>query len=84
MKNGAYLIHTLPDKMSYSLNVKLENKIFNYKILKKHNDVIVLIDSINGNREFPSIENLASFYKNYDAKSKGALVTNLTECHPPM
>ena len=84
LKSGMYVINSRSGIDQYLLSVTSNGSIINYKIAKQKNDSVALLDPKNGNREFPSLEALVTFYKTVDMQSKYALAHNLLECLQPV
>ena len=83
-KSGVYVIHSRTGSDQYLMSLTANGSIVNYKIAKLSGDKVALLDPKNGNREFPSLEDLVIFYKSNDLQSPGSLAANLLECLPPI
>ena len=68
---------------NYVLSIAVNKKANHYQIQLKGSGAVLLLDSVNGHREFPSLEDLILFYKSFNPGSKGGLAAPLKECIPP-
>ena len=83
LADGYYLVRTSKDTGDYALSLVVDMKVHHYRIQRFSNGSVALIDAVNGNGEFPTLEELLVFYKTFDPNLKGGLATYLKECIPP-
>ena len=83
MADGYYLVRTSKDTGDYTLSLVADMKVNHYRIQRFSNGSVALVDANNGNREFPTLEELLAFYKTFDPNAKGGLGAYPKECIPP-
>ena len=81
--DGYYLVRISKDTGDYALSLVADMKVNHYRIQRFSNGSVALVDPVNGNRDFPSLEDLLIFYKTFDPILRGGLATFLKDCIPP-
>eukprot|EP00042_Codosiga_hollandica_P031668 m.194281 g.194281 ORF g.194281 m.194281 type:complete len:750 (-) comp53701_c0_seq1:192-2441(-) len=79
---GNYLIRGAQDGKGYVLSLRNNMSVFHFRITKRIGSAVAMVDPVNGDRHFNTLEDLIKFFKVYDPEEVGGLEALLTECIP--
>ena len=81
---GSYLVRRSEKSRTEFAISLVGNQIVNhYRLIGSDGEQIAMVDAVNGNTTFPSLQALLSYYKLLNPKTRGGLAARLTLCVPP-
>jgi hypothetical protein len=81
---GSYLVRRSERVATESaLSVRGSRNVQHYKLLLLDGGEVAMVDAVNGNKKFVSLQSLLAFYKLLEPRAVGGLCARLSVCLQP-